>query len=92
MSVHRQSKSDMYCTECGQKNIPIIRRKCRERESGHLKRMFCIHCKKDVNMVEVNDTTYTYQLFKFEYDSHNFKDGNRVKPLNILKSKFLSEE
>lgn len=72
--------SDMYCTQCGQKNIPIPRRKGKERESGHLKKMYCIHCNKVTNMVEIRgfNSGYTLDDFLLEYNLHNFnEDGTR---------------
>ena len=72
--------SNMYCTQCGRKNIPIPRSKGKEREGGHLKKMYCIYCKKKVNMVEIRDfgAGYTLDDFKLEFNLHNFdKDGNR---------------
>lgn len=73
--------SDMYCTQCGKKNIPVPRKSGREREPGHLKRMYCIYCKKKVNMVEVKNfgSTYTKEDFYWEYENGNFnKKGMRI--------------
>ena len=71
--------SDMYCTQCGRKNIPIPRKKAQQREIGHLKNMYCIYCKKKTNMVEIrSNSNYTLEDFKLEFDLHNFiKDGTR---------------
>ena len=71
--------SDMYCTKCGRKNIPVPRKRGQEREPGHLKKMYCIYCKKQVNMVEVRGFgSYTIDDFLLEFEYKNFdKDGNR---------------
>jgi hypothetical protein len=72
--------SDMYCTQCGRKNIPIPRNKGREREPGHLKNMYCLYCQKKTNMVEVREfgSGYTLEDFELEFKLHNFnKDGTR---------------
>lgn len=45
--------SDMYCTKCGKQNIPIARKGSKQREKGHHKKMYCIHCQKEYNMVEI---------------------------------------
>ena len=81
--------SDMYCTYCGRKNIPIPRKAGQEREPGHLKKMYCIYCKKTVNMVEVKDfgTGYTVDDFKWEYDNGNFKDGERILSFGDFRAK-----
>ena len=84
--------SDMYCTQCGKKNIPVPRNKGKEREPGHLKRMYCIYCDKTVNMVEIRPFgRYTYQDFEFEFKHHNFdKKGNRILPYGELKNKIYN--
>ena len=41
--------SEFYCTKCGNRGIPIMRRKGAEREAGHLKRIFFLKCQKEWN-------------------------------------------
>jgi hypothetical protein len=80
--------SDMYCTQCGKKNIPVPRKKSKERECGHLKKMYCIYCNKMTNMVEIRgfDCGYTLEDFNLEYTLHNFnKDGTRKLSWNEFK-------
>ena len=78
----------MYCTQCGRKNIPIPRNKGRERELGHLKRLYCIYCKKRTNMVEVKGfSNYTYEDFLLEFNYHNFdKKGKRKLSLGDFRT------
>ena len=60
--------SDFYCTECGQKGINIARKNGQQREPGHLKKLYCIHCKKETNHVEVRPYgEYNYEDFELEY-------------------------
>jgi len=76
------SISDMYCVECGQKNIPIPRKVGKERERGHLKKLYCVHCNKETNHCEIKSSgKYTLADFKEEFELGRFVDGNRV-PLN----------
>lgn len=81
--------SEMYCTECGQRNIPIPRKKNQMREPGHLKIMYCVHCNKETNMVEIKpyNKKYNLKLFKLEFNMGNFKDGQRVISLSDFKQK-----
>lgn len=74
---------DFYCTCCGRKGIPVSRDKRRIREKGHLKKLFCMYCNKEVNHVEVLEgSRYDKQKFIDEYNSGNFDSmGNRVIPL-----------
>lgn len=87
--------SDMYCTQCGKKNIPIQRKVGREREAGHLKKMYCIYCSKEVNMVEVRDfgSGYTKEDFVWEFENNNFdENGNRKLDFGLFRQKMNSEE
>ena len=78
--------SEFYCTECGNKGIPIFRKKGHEREAGHLKKLFCLKCGKEVNHCEVKAwTKYDYSDFKTEFEYGNFKNGKRIRPYGELK-------
>lgn len=74
--------SDFYCTKCGNKGIPVFRTAGKERESGHLKKLFCLHCQEEVNMVEIRPVgKYNLDDFWIEYKYGNFdKEGNRINP------------
>ena len=75
--------SDFYCTKCANKSIPIIRIQGKERESGHLKKLYCIHCQHETNMCEIRNGVGQYNLedFWIEYNYGNFdNDGNRIIP------------
>jgi hypothetical protein len=77
--------SDLYCTACGSRGIPIPRKKGAEREGGHLKKLFCLKCQKEVNHVECKGS-YTYNDFLFEFENHNFdENGNRIRTYGQLK-------
>ena len=78
-------ESNFYCTRCGKQGIPIQRKKGAEREGGHLKKLFCVSCKDEVNHVECK-VSYTYENFLFEYENGNFDaDGNRVRTYGQLR-------
>lgn len=71
-------KSDFYCTQCGEKGIPIPRKGAHPREKGHLKKLYCIYCNKETNHVEINPkTNYTYENFLEEFNLGRFVDGQR---------------
>lgn len=74
--------SDLYCTKCGLKSIPIFRQAGKEREPGHLKKVFCVHCQEETNMAEIRPYgTYNLNDFWAEYEYGNFdKNGNRKEP------------
>jgi len=73
--------SDFYCTCCGRKSFPIIRQLGKEREPGHLKKLYCIYCQKEQNMVEIkNNGKYTLEHFLAEFNNGNFIAGERQVP------------
>jgi hypothetical protein len=54
--------STFKCTECGKEGIPLSRKQSNQRESGHLKKIYCVHCKKETNHVEIREFDYADQL------------------------------
>ena len=88
MSKNNFSVSDMYCTCCGQKSLPIARVVGHYKEPGHLKKLYCFHCNKVCNHVEIKPTYNDYNLqdFKLEIKYHNFDEmGNRKEPYRIFR-------
>ena len=77
--------SDFYCTCCGHKGIPVWRKNGQAREPGHLKKMFCLYCQKETNMVEIKQNgKYTLEDFLYEYNGGNFINGQRKVPYSIF--------
>ena len=84
----KYSISDMYCCKCGNKNFGIGRKSTQHREPGHLKKIYCTHCKQVWNHVEIRPifNDYNYEDFKLEIKYHNFdENGNRKKPYRIFR-------
>lgn len=78
--------SEFYCTECGRKGIPVVRRPNQQREAGHLKKLYCLYCKKETNHAEIRPFgSYTVEDFQREYELGRFEDGNRVPTKDLLK-------
>lgn len=78
-------KSDFYCTCCGKQGIPIARKIGKQREAGHLKKLFCLNCQKETNHVEIRPFgSYQYEDFKEEYDLGRFIDGNRIPVADLM--------
>ena len=84
--------SNFYCTKCGHKGIPILRKPGQTREPGHLKKLYCLYCDEEVNMVEIkNNGKYTLEDFLIEFENGNFVDGVRVKPYKQFISEYKKE-
>lgn len=79
--------SEFYCTQCGNKGFPIWRRTGREREAGHLKKIYCLTCGEQTNHVECKENThYQYNDFKTEYEYGNFtEEGLRKQKYGELR-------
>ena len=78
--------SEMYCTKCGRKGIYIPRKVGDGRGSGHLKKLFCIHCKQVINHCEIidNSSKYTLEDFKEDFNLGRFVNGERVAIEDML--------
>lgn len=57
--------SSFYCTKCASK-IELPRKSSKKREKGHLKKIYCIHCKEDINHYEVRDNDMDFDLEEFK--------------------------
>ena len=80
--------SDMYCCNCGKNGLPIARKYGHYKEPGHLKKLYCIYCKKEYNHVEIKPMCTDYNLtdFQLEIKYHNFDNQkNRIEPYRIFR-------
>lgn len=83
--------SEFYCTKCGNKGIPIMRKKGQEREAGHLKKLFCLKCQEETNHVECKPFShYEYEDFLFEFENGNFTETG-VRKMKYREFKHLME-
>ena len=74
--------SEFYCTKCGNRGIPIARRIGKQREAGHLKKLYCLNCQQEWNFVEMRPFgDYDYNDFLTEFNYGNFnEEGQRKIP------------
>lgn len=56
-----------YCINCGNKGIPLMRKQGMMREAMHRKRLYCYHCRTDVNHVECR-TLEEIEAFKEDFE------------------------
>lgn len=80
--MSKGSINDFYCVVCGNKGISVPRKNGRQREAGHLKKLYCIYCKEEWNFAEVRPFgDYNYEDFLVEFRNGNFdNEGNRILP------------
>lgn len=93
MASRFANESSFYCIKCGKKGIPVLRKKGKEREAGHLKKLYCIHCQQEINHVECKPFTYyTYEDFLLERENGNFDEHqNRIMPFGLFKDRMVKE-
>ena len=83
--------SDFYCVRCGRKGIPIARKVNKQREAEHLKKLYCIHCKEEVNHAEIRPFgDYTYEDFLEEFSLGRFVNEKKVAIADLLSCSNIS--
>lgn len=65
--------TQLYCMNCGRKGIPIVRKKSKQKEKFHRKKLYCIHCKREVNHIECR-TDEDVLTFKRQFAAGEFKE------------------
>lgn len=82
---------DFYCCKCGKKGFPIVRVRGKEREVGHLKKLWCINCKQEINHAECRvGSRYDYNDFMLEFEHGNFDEKqNRIMQYGLFKDKLV---
>ena len=66
---------EFYCTACGNRGIPISRNSASQRGKGHLKKLYCIHCRREVNHYECY-TEQDVKKFKMKFERGDFISMN----------------
>lgn len=62
----REISSEFWCISCGEKGIPIMRERCKQRGKGHRKALYCVRCRKVINHIETRNEEEA-QRFREEY-------------------------
>lgn len=85
--------SEFYCCKCGGRGLPIARKAGSEREAGHLKKLYCLKCKAEINHAECRPwTRYSKEDFELEFKYGNFdSEQNRIMPYGLFKDKLVKE-
>ena len=64
---------EFYCINCGKKGIPLARKRGHQHSSFHRKKLYCIYCQKEVNMVECKNE-FEVQEFLENYANGVYED------------------
>ncbi len=66
---------DFYCTQCGNKGLPVCRTNHNPGKPGHLKKLFCLQCDKETNHAEcISGSNYSLDDFIYEFESGIFTE------------------
>lgn len=57
------------CIRCANKGIPLMRNKGFQHGKFHRKKLYCVHCKTDVNHIEIKSEEELEEFLK------NWEDG-----------------
>lgn len=60
------SEHSFYCIKCGNKGVPLMRKQGHKHKRFHRKKLYCIHCKEEVNHIECQTDDEVYQ-FKMDF-------------------------
>ncbi len=63
------TEHSFYCMNCGNRGIPIARSRGHLRGRMHRKKIYCMHCKTEVNHIECKDMADVEEFMT------NFKNG-----------------
>ena len=82
MKSNNVAKSTFYCVRCREPFI-LYRKVGRQKEPGHLKKIYCFKCNEDTKHAEIKEGAgkYTKREFDLEFYFGNFdSEGNRIQP------------
>lgn len=53
---------EFRCINCGKAGIPLARRSGHQHSKFHRKKLYCIHCKTEINHVEIKNEEELYDF------------------------------
>ena len=71
--IKNKEHHDFYCLKCGNKGIPLMRVRTRDREKFHRKKLYCIYCREEVNHMECRNQAEIDE-FKDAFERGEFID------------------
>lgn len=65
------SEHSFWCINCGNRALPLLRPNSRKKEKFHRKKLYCYHCKQEVNCIECESDEEIYE-FKQLFENGEF--------------------
>ena len=73
MARGNYAEHSFYCINCGNKGIPLMRKQGFKHSGMHRKKLYCVHCKQEVNHVECK-TFDEVEEFRINFENGGYKD------------------
>lgn len=65
------ARHEFYCIKCGNRGIDLMRKQGHQHKKFHRKKLYCIHCKTEVNHVECKNAE-DVAIFKEQFANGDF--------------------
>ena len=62
-----------FCLYCGKEGVPLARKQGYKHGKFHRKKLYCYHCKMDVNHIECKSDEEAYE-FKINFENGEYID------------------
>lgn len=72
MARRGYAEHSFYCINCGQRGIPLARPQGFKHEKMHRKKLYCVHCKQEINHVECK-TFDEIEEFRINFENGVYK-------------------
>ena len=63
--------NDFYCMKCGNKGLDVLRKRGKQKEKFHRKKMYCLYCRIEVNHIECRNLI-EIEEFKEKFEAGEF--------------------
>ena len=73
MAKYNYETHDFYCLQCANKTLPVLRSFAKQKEKFHRKKLWCPHCKTEINCVEIT-TMEEKEIFMEAYNNGEFRE------------------
>ena len=73
MARGNYAEHSFYCISCGNRGIPLMRKQGFKHEGMHRKKLYCVHCRQEVNHVECK-TYDEIEEFRINFEKGVYKD------------------
>lgn len=73
---------NFFCINCGNPTIPIMRKSGQMHGKFHRKRLYCYHCKQEINCIECRNEEEVWE-FKEKFKAGEFKEEAKESLIHI---------